>query len=193
MIRQRILPFKVEMTKDLITPHAGLALLGEFTVGLGLLKAVDKYLPKPGSGAGYKSSEYVFPLTLMLNGGGRSLEETREIRDDEGLREILPLQRVPSSDATGDWLRRMGLNGALEGLEKVNKRSLKRGRNSSRTRFASPMVLAPARRNSATSLSWKVPLARSTRPFASGLRANTCVTPSSRMARPNWVGLSLST
>ena len=127
MIRQRIIPFKIEMTNDTITPYAGLALLGEFTVGLGFLKAVDRYLPKPCSGAGYKSSEYVFPLTLMLNGGGRSLEDTREIRNDAGLREILCLEKVPSSDATGDWLRRMGLNGGLEGLEKVNKRSLKRG------------------------------------------------------------------
>ena len=37
MIRQRVLPFKLEMTQDTITPHAGLALFGEFAVGLGLL------------------------------------------------------------------------------------------------------------------------------------------------------------
>ena len=127
MIRQRVLPFKIEMSRDTITPHAGLALVGEFTVGLRFLEAVDRYLPKPGSGAGYKASEYIFPLTLMLNGGGRSLEDTREIRNDEGLREILPLEKFPSSDAMGDWLRRMGRGGGLEGLEKVNKRSLKRG------------------------------------------------------------------
>ncbi len=127
MIRQRVLPFKLEMTRDTITPHAGLALVGEFSIGLGLLDAVDRYLPKPGSGAGYKASEYVFPLVLMLNGGGRSLEDTREIRNDEGLREILGLETFPSSDATGDWLRRMGTGGGLEGLEKVNKGSLKRG------------------------------------------------------------------
>lgn len=62
MIRQTVLPFKLEKTKDAITPHAGLALLGEFAVGLGLLKSVDKYLPKPGSGVGYSPSEYIFPL-----------------------------------------------------------------------------------------------------------------------------------
>jgi hypothetical protein len=127
MIRQTILPFKLEMTRDLITPHAGLALLGEFAVGLGLLKSVDKHLPTPGSGAGYHPSEYVFPLILMLNGGGRSLEDTRQIRADEGLREILPLERIPSSDAFGDWLRNMGVNGGLPGLEQVNRRLLKRG------------------------------------------------------------------
>jgi hypothetical protein len=127
MIRQTILPFKVEMTRDLITPHAGLALLGEFAAGLGLLDSVDRYLPKPGSGAGYNPSEYIFPLILMLNGGGRSLEDIRQIRVDGGLREILPLERIPSSDAFGDWLRSMGINGGLYGLEKVNQILLKRG------------------------------------------------------------------
>lgn len=41
MIRQTVLPFKLETTRDLVTPHAGLALLGEFTQGLGLNKALD--------------------------------------------------------------------------------------------------------------------------------------------------------
>lgn len=126
MIRQTILPFKLETTNDLITSHAGLALLGEFAVGLGLKDALDRYLPGPGSGAGYRASEHVFPLILMLNGGGRSLEDLREIRDDEGLKEVLGLDRVASSDATGDWLRRSGVNGGLEGLGKVNRRFLKR-------------------------------------------------------------------
>jgi hypothetical protein len=119
MIRQTILPFKLDFTKDLITPHAGLALLGEFAVGLDLLPSVARYLPKPclraythrqaGSGAGYDPSEYLFPLILMLNGGGRSLEDIRQIRADEGLREIVPLERIPSSDAFGDWLRNICL------------------------------------------------------------------------------------
>ena len=127
MINQSVLPFKLEETKDLITAHAGLALLGEFTVGLGLLEELDKALPEPGSGAGYRASEHIFPLLLMLNGGGRSLEDLRQIRDDVGLREILPLGEMPSSDATGDWLRRGGVNGSLEGIAKTNRQVLKRG------------------------------------------------------------------
>ena len=126
MIKQTVLPFKVETTKDLITAHAGLALMGEFAVGLGLNKTLDRYLGDPGSGAGYLGSEHVFPLVLMLNGGGRTLEDTREIREDVGLREILHVERMPSSDATGDWLRRTGCRGGLEGLEKVNRKVLKR-------------------------------------------------------------------
>jgi hypothetical protein len=127
MINQTVLRFKLEMTRDLITAHAGLALLGEFAVGLGLNKALDRYLPGPGSGVGYLASEHVFPLIVMLNGGGRSLEDTREIRGDVGLREVLGLKDMPSADAVGDWLRRGGRKGGLEGLEKVNRKILKRG------------------------------------------------------------------
>lgn len=126
MINQTVLPFKLETTKDVITSQAGLVLLGEFAVGVGLNDAVNRYLPDPGSGAGYLASEHIFPLILMLNGGGRSLEDIREIRKDVGLREILPLRRMPSADATGDWLRRSGNNGGLGGLSKVNVRVLKR-------------------------------------------------------------------
>jgi hypothetical protein len=95
MIKQTVLPFKLETTRDMITAHAGLALMGEFAVGLGLKKAVDRYLPTPGSGAGYLASEYIFSLVLMLNGGGRKLEDSREIREDVGLREILHVVSRP--------------------------------------------------------------------------------------------------
>lgn len=127
MIHQTILPFKLEVTRDTITSHAGLVLLGEFCVGLDLPAVINRCLPKAGSGAGYKASEYVFALVLMLNGGGRSLEDMRVIRADTGLREVLPLGRVPSSDAAGDWLRRMGEGQGLEGVAAAQRRFLKRG------------------------------------------------------------------
>jgi len=56
--------------------------LGEFAIGVGIRRYVDLYLPEPGNGAGYKASEHVYPLILMLNGGGRALEDMREIRRD---------------------------------------------------------------------------------------------------------------
>jgi len=130
MIRQTILPFKVEMTRDMITPHAGLALLGEFAVGLGLLQSVDRYFTQaPGQWVLDTVHLSIYSLSfLMLNGGGRSLEDTRQIRVDEGLREILPLERIPSSDAFGDWLRSMAANGGLLWfLRKQNQILLKRG------------------------------------------------------------------
>jgi hypothetical protein len=127
MIKQTVLPFKIEDTRDLITAQAGLALLGEFAIGLGLKKALDKSMAAPGSAVGYRASEHVLPLILMLNGGGRSLEDLRQIRTDKGLRQVLDLRRLPSSDATGDWLRTSAVRAGLEGLGKVNRKVLKRG------------------------------------------------------------------
>ena len=45
MLDQTVLPFKLEATPDSITPHAGLALCGEFLRGLKIAEAVDAQLP----------------------------------------------------------------------------------------------------------------------------------------------------
>ena len=127
MIQQTVLPFKLEITNDLLTSQGGLCLFGEYALGTGVLKALDNHLPAPGSSVGYKASEYIFPLLLMLHGGGRSLEDIRGISRDNGLREVLKIAKVPSSDAFGNWLRRIGKNGGLVGLEMVERYLLREG------------------------------------------------------------------
>lgn len=129
MIQQTVLPFKLETTNDLITSQGGLCLFGEYTLGTGILQRIDSHLPGPGSSVGYKPSEYIFPLLLMLHGGGRSLEDIRGISRDSGLLEILKISKVPSSDAIGDWLRRMGVNGGLESLVAAERYLLLEGIN----------------------------------------------------------------
>ncbi len=126
MARQTDLPLKFISAKEAQASSAGLALLGKFCIGLGVLDWVDAYMPKSGKGTRFKASEYLFPLVLMLNGGGRSLEDIRIIRHDFMLRDILPLKRVPSSDAIGNWLRRTADRVRLSGLEKTNRKLLKR-------------------------------------------------------------------
>ena len=111
MIRETVLPFKLDKTDDTMTALAGLALFGEFLEALGLPEKLGRAFPGPGSARGYQAWEYVRPLLLMLHGGGRTLEDLRKIADDAGLRRILRMDRVPSTDAVGDWLRRMGRSG----------------------------------------------------------------------------------
>ncbi len=125
MTRQTDFLLKCKSAKEAQASSAGLALLGEFCIGLGVLDWVDAYMPKSGKGSHFKTSEYVFPLVLMLNSGGRSLEDIKIIRRDFMLRDILPLKRVPSSDAIRNWLKRMADRGKLSGLEKTNKKLLK--------------------------------------------------------------------
>jgi len=126
LTKQTDLPLKFKKAEEAQAFSTDLALLGEFCIGLGVLDWVDAYMPKSGKGVRFKTSEYLFPLVLMLNSGGRSLEDIRIIRHDFMLRNILPLKRVPSPDAIGDWLRRAADSGSLSGLEKTNRKLLKR-------------------------------------------------------------------
>lgn len=119
-IAQTVLPFKLAVTDETLTAHAGLALFGEYLGAMGLCGLVDHELPGPGSAVGYRASDYVSPLILMLHGGGRTLEDVRVLRSDTGLLTVLQADALPSSDAFGDWLRRMGGTG-LSGLARVNR------------------------------------------------------------------------
>lgn len=121
MLAQTVLPFKLEACDETLTAHAGLALFGEYCRALGLAQWLDRELPAPGSGAGYAASSHVRSLILMVHGGGRRLEDVRTLRADTGLLELLQLT-VPSSDALGDWLRRMGAGTGLAGLAAVQRR-----------------------------------------------------------------------
>jgi hypothetical protein len=134
MIQQTIFPFKMELTKERLTAHGGLALMAEFNHGIGLRELTDQYLPVPGSNRGFDPSEIVDAVVLMLQGGGRSLEDLRELKNEEGLMKLIGRDEIPEPDTVGDWLRRMGdpNNGepGLEGLDrvrsKINKRILRR-------------------------------------------------------------------
>jgi len=91
-----------------MTAHGGVALLAEFNHGLGLCPLVDRHVPGPGSNRGYASSVFVDRLILMLQAGGRSLEDLRELRREVGLLRLLDRATIPDPDTVGDWLRRMG-------------------------------------------------------------------------------------
>jgi hypothetical protein len=123
-LAQTVLPFKVEVTEELLTANAGLALFGEFTQGLGLHRWLSQEMPKPGSGRGYEAVFYVSPLVLMLTGGGRSLEDLRTLKNDQALAELLKQITLPSTDAVGDWLRRTGAGAGMTGLDRIKQRSV---------------------------------------------------------------------
>jgi hypothetical protein len=108
--------------------------MAEFNHGIGLRQLTDQYLPAPGSNRGFDPSEIVDAVVLMLQGGGRTLEDLRELKNEEGLMKLIGRDKIPEPDSAGDWLRRMGdPNGGKAGLEgldrvrgKVNERILRR-------------------------------------------------------------------
>jgi hypothetical protein len=93
---------------------------------LRLPRVIDEELPGPGSGRDYKPSQFVLSLILMFHGGGKKLEDLREIKDEMNLRELLEMESLPASCTIGDWLRRMGEDTKrLSGLGKVNRHLVK--------------------------------------------------------------------
>jgi hypothetical protein len=94
----------------------------EMAKALRLPEVIDQELPPSGSGRGYKPSQFVMPLVLMLHGGGKRLDDLRELKGEVSLRELLEMKELPASSTVGDWLRRMGRGGrGLSSLGKVNQ------------------------------------------------------------------------
>lgn len=108
MIQQTVFGFKLEVTDETLTAHGGLALMAEYNHGLGLRTLADRYLPAPGSNRGYNPAVYIDSLVLMLQGGGRHLEDLRELDREEALLKLIGRDQIPDPDSAGDWLRRMG-------------------------------------------------------------------------------------
>ena len=134
MGRQTVLPFKLERTDATLTAHGGLALLAECNHGLGVCGLRDRYLPGPGSNRGDAPSVFVDRLILMLQAGGRSLDDLRELRREAGRLRLLDRAVLPDPDTLGDWRWRMddpqtghaGLIGLGQGRDGLNARLLRR-------------------------------------------------------------------
>ncbi len=119
--KEGLLPFRIVPADEPLVARSGLLLPYEMAKALKLSEVIDKELPKPGSGRGYKPSQFVMPLILMFHGGGKKLEDLREIKGEVSLRELLEMESLPASCTIGDWLRRMGQDGqGLAGLARVN-------------------------------------------------------------------------
>jgi len=115
-----ILPIKMERSEEHLTSLGGLVVLEEMAQAVRVWKRVDEHLQGPGSGAGYRPSEFVQPLVWMLHAGGRRLEDLRELRAEHEVLRELGLRAVPDAGTVGDWLRRQG-EGGVAGLEEVNR------------------------------------------------------------------------
>lgn len=159
MIRQTIFPFKIERTEEALTAHGGLALMAEYNHGLGLRALVDGRLPAPGSNRGYAPSVYVDTLVLMLQAGGRHLEDLRELEREAALMKLMGRDQIPDPDSAGDWLRRMGdpekgasgLLGLAEVRDRLSHRILRRDKRKEYTLDMDAMFVQAEKREAAYS------------------------------------------
>src|SRR3990172_4513445 len=151
MTRQTVLPFKLKRTEERLTARSGLALYAEFIQAMRVESLIDRHFPRPGSGRGFPASTYVLPLTLTQYGGGDAIEDVRELRDDQTLREAIGLRMIPTSAAIGDWLKRMGERDGIAALEQVNdelmRTVLKKDIRSGYTLIIDPTIIESAKRD----------------------------------------------
>lgn len=118
----KLFTFEIEGTEEPLIARGGLALVYQAARALKIPQVVDRELPPPGSGRGYRPSAFVMPLLLMFHGGGRKLEDLREVRGEVNLRQLLEMEELPASCTVGDWLRRLGEKGQGQaGLARVNQ------------------------------------------------------------------------
>lgn len=121
-LQQNLPNFQLKKTSDTITSKSGLSIFHEAAIALGVGDSIKRNLPKPGSNRGLRPDEYIMPLILMFCGGGKEMEDIREIKIDKGLRKLCGFKNVPSADAIGQWIRK---EDNLEGLRKVNEDFIK--------------------------------------------------------------------
>ena len=83
----------------------------------------NNILPKAKHPNGYKAFEFIYPLILMLNSGGRFFDDIKEIRTDKALLKLLKIKNIPTPSAYSKYLRKLGINGE-EKMRKINKEYL---------------------------------------------------------------------
>ena len=121
LLPEEVFDFEIEQSDEPLIGRAGLVLPYEMAKALGLPGKIDAELPAPGSGRGLRPSAFAMPTILMLHGGGRVLEDLRELRAEVSLQRLLKMRSLPASCTVGDWLRRMGGGEGLERLDRVNE------------------------------------------------------------------------
>ena len=145
MIQQKLLPIKFERSDDEVTSRSGLVLLDEFIKVFGLKEVVARHMPLPGSNRGFEPWKYIEPLVLMLYGGGRHIEDLRELREDGALMGATQMGEIPSSSAYGDWLVRMGEGQGLVSLHRVidelTRKVLRRDEHEQYTLWSDPTII----------------------------------------------------
>jgi len=150
MLKQTQLRFKLGVTKDEITARSGLAVYAEFLRGFGVKELIERRMPLPGSNRGYKAWQYIEPLMLMLYGGGKHIEDLREVVEDKALRKLIGLKKIPSVSTVGDWLVRMGNGSGLkclqEVIEKVAKKALRKHDVNGYTLWSDPTLIESEKR-----------------------------------------------
>jgi hypothetical protein len=68
--------------------------------------------PRTHKGKGFDPVVYVTTLLFSFTSGGDSLADAERLEDDESLKMLLGVKKLPDQSAIGEWLRNVGEEGA---------------------------------------------------------------------------------
>ena len=122
---QTILNYKLETTNEKLTPRTGVVIFGEYLKGLNLENLCNSEIEPSKHHKAYNPFDYIYPIILMQHSGGRVVSDIKEISNDEALKTILKIDKIPTADAVIKFLHKMGETGE-EAIRDINKKYLKR-------------------------------------------------------------------
>ena len=102
------------MTKSLITPRAGIALISAIAHSIGVprlpevwvLRLEEKLSSLKERNRGYSTTQPILSLALMLISGGEVLDDIRGLQTDNALKSLLNCKDIPASNTRGELLRK---------------------------------------------------------------------------------------
>lgn len=126
---------KVRQCKEKLTGRGGFVLFSELWDHLELSQRLDRSLPQPGSGRGFKPSEMVQNIICLLFSSGEHLSDISHLSSDSLLYALNASHVAPASNTLTSWLNRCerwvdhdnggGLeNVTLHGVRQVNRELL---------------------------------------------------------------------
>lgn len=114
----------ISHTSELLSNRLGLLQLQAFIEHYHLEDLVNQHLPQSKSNHSYKASAFVTTLLHMILDGATALDDVRLFQNDEAYQLASGMGQIPSADAIGDWLRRIGGQHGEEKLLLVNRELL---------------------------------------------------------------------
>lgn len=96
--------YQFEACDDVLTSNPGAMGLAGECQQFGILDWADQNLVSYESNRAYEPHEYLFTCMANRFQGGVTLEDSRSISSDEGLRKWLSVPSLPAPNTLGDWL-----------------------------------------------------------------------------------------
>lgn len=114
-------PIKIQSSEERLSNRIGLPIIEESLRRGEIREENDKRFSKPGSNRWIRSSDYVMTFIYLFIDEAIHLEDVNHLQSNEALQEFLRDMKLPTSDAVGDWLKRVESKYAEGALWEVSK------------------------------------------------------------------------